>query len=219
MNRLIAQRKILNILIVGSLVFLLGTILGAPIYLGCLDVGCLNDEKDWIDATPRFITLAITFFSEVGVLGILCWLDIKLVRVENMARAATRRRRSRFVKLSQKNDVALFSDIGSSADRWRRLEYVNGNFALLLAGNNGNRIWRGKSSDAFSLMSQTINAALFDGVSRRGNILAARNWTANKDGQHELYLLNVPIEIKDVNEAIAWTFGVDSKDYVPSKET
>jgi hypothetical protein len=45
------------------------------------------------------------------------------------------------------------------------------------------------------------------------------NGTPEPDGHHKAYFLKVPPTMKTCQEAIAWTFYMDEKDYHPIKET
>lgn len=42
---------------------------------------------------------------------------------------------------------------------------------------------------------------------------------AAKDGSRKDYWLRVPPAMRTAREAVAWTFGKDSKDYHPARET
>ena len=45
------------------------------------------------------------------------------------------------------------------------------------------------------------------------------NSTPEKDGQRKTYMLRVPPTIETAHAAVAWTFGLDAKDYHPDVET
>ena len=45
------------------------------------------------------------------------------------------------------------------------------------------------------------------------------NSTPEPDGHSKLYTLRVPADIRRASEAIAWTFGLEEKDYAPAQET
>ncbi len=50
-------------------------------------------------------------------------------------------------------------------------------------------------------------------------IVQVRNSTAEPDGSYKDYFLRVPPNVRTVQEAIAWTFGMDSHEYKPDLET
>jgi hypothetical protein len=50
-------------------------------------------------------------------------------------------------------------------------------------------------------------------------VVKVLNGTPEPDGTRKLYFLTVPPGTKTCKEAIAWTFGVDAKDYHPDVES
>jgi hypothetical protein len=50
-------------------------------------------------------------------------------------------------------------------------------------------------------------------------VLKVTNATAEPDGTFREYFLRVPPQTMTAREAVAWTFGMDEKDYHPDEET
>jgi hypothetical protein len=50
-------------------------------------------------------------------------------------------------------------------------------------------------------------------------VVRVENSTREPDGSKKYYFLRVPPHITRAKEAVAWTFGLDSANYLPKKET
>lgn len=50
-------------------------------------------------------------------------------------------------------------------------------------------------------------------------MVKVRNATAEPDGSFRNYFLRVPPQMQTAREAVAWTFGMNAKDYKPARET